>query len=234
MTMTARNAKSCVWLLTRDRQRRLERVDERAQDEPAERGPDHAPEPADHAADERDQQRPLAHVGSDRAGAEDVEERDDAREEAGDREGRRDHPVRAHAHELRHLEVLGRGAQLDAERGPLQEQRHPDQEATVTTIVMISSREMQNAADVELIREPRVRGDALLRPSSHGHPAEGLEAVADRERADEQHDRRRRFARGERRRAPSTRPHDDDEHRGHDHREPAPTCACRTSRTRRS
>ena len=44
--------------------------------------------------------------------------------------------------ELRHPEVLGRGAQLDAERRPLQEQGHPDEQDDRDDPVTISSREI--------------------------------------------------------------------------------------------
>ena len=102
-------------------------------------------------------------VRVDGARAEDVEEGDDPGQQAGDRERRRDHPVRPDADELRHPEVLGRGAQLHAERRPLEQQRHPEQAATiVTTIVTIASREIRTPPMSNCIGEPRVRLDALL------------------------------------------------------------------------
>ena len=69
-----------------------------------------------------------------------------------------------HADELRHAEVLGRGAKLDAERRALQQQRHPDEQDDRDDPGDDLEPREQHALDLELVRQPRVGLDALLRP----------------------------------------------------------------------
>ena len=109
------------------------------------------------------EQRALADLGIDRARPDDVEEGDDAGDEARDREGGRDHPVprTPTSCAIRKSSVDARSWMPSVVRfrssviPTSSDDRDDDRED-------LEARD-QHAADVELVREPRVRLDALLR-----------------------------------------------------------------------
>src|SRR5690606_23666045 len=83
----------------------------------ADDGPDEAVHPAEHRCHEGYDQGLKANSGRYRAGSAEPEERDDPGEEAADREGGADDQVRRDAEHTRHPEILGGGAQRDAQEG---------------------------------------------------------------------------------------------------------------------
>ena len=107
-------AKACEEVRQQDDQDHLED----AQHEPADHRARQAAEAAQHAGDEGLEHRQQAHEGVDRAAPRDEEDGGEAREEARDRERRRDHPVGPHAHQAHGGEVVGRGAHGEAQLGP--------------------------------------------------------------------------------------------------------------------
>jgi hypothetical protein len=168
----------------------LERGRERPEDEAAERSRRQAAETADDAANEGDEQWRRPHCRRDRPASHDEEEGRDAGEDAGDRERSDDDAVRADAGELRHAEVLGGRAKLDAEHRLLEEQRHAEHERDRHDGGEDRQARDQDATDVDRLPENRIRRDALRRSAPNRHPRDLLEPVAHCERCDEERHRR--------------------------------------------
>ena len=151
--------------LYRDRQCRLEEVDVTPRTNPPRAAPARLPRPPITPPTKAIKQRPLADVGRDRAGAEDVQDGDGAREQAGDGERRRrspSSPARRRAAPSGNPRVDARSWMPSVVR--FSSRVMPRSSPTVTIHVSDLELRDQDAADVELVREPRVGLDALLRP----------------------------------------------------------------------
>ena len=129
--------------------------------EAAERRRPEAVDPADDDADEDDDRVVEREVGRDERVLHGHHHRDRGRQQAGEHDRERDHAVRAHAEQPRGAEVGGRGARVQADRRPCQQQREHEQRDDRDR-----DRDERDLSDVDAVDRDRLvqRGDARPRP----------------------------------------------------------------------
>ena len=152
---------------------------------PPERGARQRADAADDRGDEGDQHHVDAHLVGDAAALGDDIERDEARQDAGQREGHGDHPVGPDADQAGHVEILRRGPHLDADgRAPEEQREQPAAAGGDDHHGDLQPRHPQ-AAELDALVEPAEEIEA------HGARAEDqqhdmLQQIGEREGGDQQ------------------------------------------------